>query len=139
MRLFSFMKRKCLSPKSSVLLLCFNPLKVFEVPEHGENPERDKEIEESYKDRESLTVEQRLELMFRKDAYGQLSPELSDVQNSTMLAALGGLIFGFSNRSFEVFNDFVEAKIVVFRKSCTKVRNRSRNEEDITSSAQICV
>ena len=101
------MKRKCLSPKSPVLLLCFNPLKVFEVPEHGENPERDKEIEESYKDRESLTVEQRLELMFRKDAYGHLSPELAEVQNATIMAVIGGLIFGFSNRSFEVFNDFV--------------------------------
>ena len=112
MRLFSFMKRKCLNPKhigskSPVLLLCFNPLKVFEVPEHGENPERDKEIEESYKNRESLTVEQRLELMFRKNAYGQFSPELADVQNATMMATLFGLMFGFSNRSFEVFNDFV--------------------------------
>ena len=55
---------------------------------------REKEIDEGYKNRSSLSLEDRLRLMWREDVYGRLSPELTAVtQSSSMALFLGEKVF----------------------------------------------
>ena len=51
---------------------------------------REKEIEEGYKNRSTLSVEDRLRLMWREDIYGRLSPELTAVSQCSSMALLMG-------------------------------------------------
>ena len=58
---------------------------------------REKEIEEGYKNRSTLSVEDRLRLMWREDIYGHLSPELTAVsQCSAMAIFLGEKVLFYS-------------------------------------------
>ena len=51
---------------------------------------REKEIEEGYDNRSTLSVEDRLRLMWREDIYGRLSPELTAVSQCSSMALLMG-------------------------------------------------
>ena len=51
---------------------------------------REKEIEEGYNNRSTLSVEDRLRLMWREDIYGRLSPELTAVSQCSSMALLMG-------------------------------------------------
>ena len=51
---------------------------------------REKEVEEGYKNRSTLSVEDRLRLMWREDIYGRLSPELTAVSQCSAMAILMG-------------------------------------------------
>ena len=51
---------------------------------------REKEVEEGYKNRSTLSVEDRLRLMWREDIYGRLSPELTAVSQCSSMALLMG-------------------------------------------------
>jgi hypothetical protein len=55
---------------------------------------REKEVDEGYKNRSSLSLEERLRLMWREDIYGRLSPELTAVsQSSAMALFIGEKVF----------------------------------------------
>ena len=49
-----------------------------------------KEIDEGYKNRSSLSLEDRLRLMWREDVHGRLSPELTAVSQSGGVAIILG-------------------------------------------------
>lgn len=69
--------------------------------------DEERALEEQYKVRDSLTWRQRLDLMWRKDAYGNLSPELTECKRSTILGALTGFIIGSYVWSREDFRNFL--------------------------------
>lgn len=69
---------------------------------------REKEVEEGYKNRSSLTLEDRLRLMFRKDIHGRLSPELTAVSQSSSMALLLGTAAGYGVKSKETYDRFVK-------------------------------
>jgi len=111
MKLYS-MLRHCKYSKPSIVVLAFNPLKVFEKPEKGQ-PDNFKEDYENY---DSLSVSQKLELAFRQDAYGNCSPDLDLVLDSSKIAIYGGFAYGTAQGSFAMYNDFVrENKQTMFQ------------------------
>ena len=98
--------------KPSIVVLAFSPLKVFEKPEKGQ-PDNFKEDYENY---DSLSVSQKLELAFRQDAYGNCSPDLDLVLDSSKIAIYGGFAYGTAQGSFAMYNDFVrENKQTMFQ------------------------
>ena len=111
MKLYS-MLRHCKYSKPSIVVLAFNPLKVFEKPEKG-TPDNFKEDYENY---DSLSVSKKLELAFRQDAFGNYSTDFNNVRESTKLAIFLGFAYGTAQGSFKMFNDFIrENKQTMFQ------------------------
>lgn len=74
------------------------------------------DFERAYGNRDALTLGDRFGLMWRFDDYGNPSPELSFVKNSTFLAFLTGLVWGGYSDSKETRKKFmVENKHEMFK------------------------
>ena len=78
---------------------------------------REKEVEEGYKNRSTLSVEDRLRLMWREDIYGRLSPELTAVSQCSSMALLMGEKVFFYYRVFQL--DLSETKHSLSHQKCT--------------------
>jgi len=68
---------------------------------------REDEVTKGYENRSTLSMEERLRLMWRKDAYGRLSPELEQVSSMGQFALLMGALYGYGSRGKETFDRFV--------------------------------
>jgi len=67
---------------------------------------QNEEITEMYRDRSQLTWSQRLSLMWRRDEYGNLSPELNQVFECTLASTFAGGVVGSyidSQRDLKIF------------------------------------
>jgi len=77
---------------------------------------REEEVTKGYENRSNLSLEDRLRLMWRQDAYGRLSPELEQAQNTgqftLFIGAFGGYMVGAKN-TFDKF--VVENKHEMFK------------------------
>ena len=72
-------------------------------------------LEEAYRNRVELTAGQRLQLMYRIDEGGELSPELDGVKQSSFLAFIVSTIIGGQQAGSEAYKRYmVEAKNKMF-------------------------
>ncbi len=100
------------SPKrlggSGVVLLSagglFSILKDVEIGDSN----REAQLDRAYADRSSLSWRERLEVMWTKDAYNNISPELSQTYEVANLGFVGGFCWGFFIESRQIFEKFVE-------------------------------
>ena len=65
---------------------------IIEIETYGDT-KRETEVAEGYKNRASLSLEERFRLMYRQDAFGKLSPELDIVSKSGSLSLFMGMFF----------------------------------------------
>ena len=72
------------------------------------NPERDKEVQKGYENRASLSFEKRLDLFWRVDSHGNSSPELKEIQQVTGAAIIIAYMGGFTSKSKETMERFVQ-------------------------------
>lgn len=82
-------------------------LPTLEKEIHGDF-KRQQEVSDGYLNRSIISPEERIRLMYRKDAFGNLSPELDQCAQSTSMAVFAGAIAGFGLKSREVYFKFVE-------------------------------
>jgi len=67
---------------------------------------QNEQLDQMYEDRSNLTWSQRLSLMWRRDSYGNLSPELEQVSQCTVASVvIGGIIGSYldSQRDMKIF------------------------------------
>ena len=70
-------------------------------------------MREQYDNREELTWKEKLKLMWRRDNYGNLSPELEFVYGATKISFILGFVTGAYQDSKEVFTKFMEQNKVI--------------------------
>jgi hypothetical protein len=109
------------------LIAGFLPFKVFEPSEPGDK-KTETEFQNSYKDRSGLTSEQRLALMWRRDPFGNFSPELSEVAASGQVAAVIGIGLGFYVDSKKQFDHFVQVNKHEMFRSPSEAQSILRND-----------
>ena len=68
--------------------------------------ERDRQVEESYKNRDSLTFEERFDLLWRQDSRGNFSPELEELQYVTGITIVGSFLVAYSMRAKDILEKF---------------------------------
>lgn len=89
---------------------------------------KQKEVHEAYKNLKSTTYEERLRLFFRTDAYGNLSPELQDVNSSTGIAVMAGAGYALITSSKSVYAKFIEDNKHEMFASPKEAQNELRRE-----------
>lgn len=80
---------------------------ILEKAELWDEEAQDK-VHEAYKNPSSTTYEERLRLLFRRDAFGNPSPELEIVSASTGFATFGGAGYALFTTSNTVYRRFIE-------------------------------
>lgn len=99
-------KLTMLARGKGAMLAAFLPLKPFEPVEKGDF-DREEAVAEAYSSRSSLTVEERLDLMWSKDPYGNLSPEIGDCLRATSVSFVCAYGYGFTTRAMAVYRKFI--------------------------------
>ena len=69
-------------------------------------------LQEKYVNREELDWKERLDLMWRRDRYQRLSPELEFCTNMGTVAVISGLVLGAFKESRHVYMKFIAANKV---------------------------
>lgn len=80
----------------------------FVIDSYHDRPYKPDELREQYDNREELTWKEKLKLMWRRDNYGNLSPELEFVYGATKISFILGFVTGAYQDSKEVFTKFME-------------------------------
>jgi len=75
---------------------------------YHDRPYKPDELRDKYENREELTWKEKIKLMWRRDNYGHLSPELEFVYGATKLSFFLGFVTGAYQDSREVFMKFME-------------------------------
>jgi len=75
---------------------------------YHDRPYKPDELREQYDSREELTWREKLKLMWRRDNYGNLSPELDFVYGATKVSFFFGFVSGAYQDSRDVFMKFME-------------------------------